>query len=79
MANARRLHQPHPLVAQLRDAREKAGLSRPRFAARAGFSVSTLEQWEWGDRTPTLAAITRYADAVGMALVLAPAEEGVEQ
>jgi putative transcriptional regulator len=32
--------------------RARLGLSRPKFAARFGFSVRTLARWEAGERQP---------------------------
>lgn len=42
--------------AEVRAAREKLGLSRPKFAALLGINYRTLEGWEQGRREPTGAA-----------------------
>lgn len=42
---------PHPLDVQA--IRLRQGLSQPAFAAKYGFSLSTLRNWEQGHRAPT--------------------------
>jgi putative transcriptional regulator len=57
--------------------RKRLGLSRPKFAARFGFSVKTLTKWETGERRPEgsarayLTVIDRDHEAVEKALSLA--------
>jgi transcriptional regulator with XRE-family HTH domain len=52
----------------LRGLRESAGLSRSALAGKAGVPVSTLRGWE-GDRGfPSLAALLRLANALGVRL-----------
>ncbi len=54
--------------------RARLGLSRPKFAARFGFSVRTLAKWETGERHPEgparayLTVIERDHEAVERAL-----------
>lgn len=54
--------------------REKSGLSQSEFAARYGFSVRTLQEWEQGRALPDgavrayLIVIDRNPDAVRQAL-----------
>jgi len=54
--------------------RKRLGLNRPAFAARFGFSVSTLTKWETGERQPEgparayLTVIEREPAAVERAL-----------
>jgi putative transcriptional regulator len=54
--------------------RQRLGLSRPKFAARFGFSVKTLTKWESGERQPVgparayLTVIDRNPEAVELAL-----------
>ena len=60
----------------LRGMRERAGLTRPELARRAGVPVSTLRHWECNRGFPDLAALLRLAVALGV-----PVErfaEGVE-
>ncbi len=38
------------------EARDKTGLSQPKFAELLGVSVRTLQEWEQGRRTPSGAA-----------------------
>jgi putative transcriptional regulator len=54
--------------------RHRLGLSRPKFAARFGFSVTTLAKWETGAQQPEgparayLTVIDRNPEAVEQAL-----------
>ena len=52
-----RLHRPPPVV-DVRGIRQGLGLSQPAFAARFGFSVASLREWEQGRRRPESAART---------------------
>ena len=47
-ASRRTLYKP----ADIRAIRERLGLSQSRFAMLIGISVSTLQNWEQGSRTP---------------------------
>ncbi len=50
----------------MRTLRKDAGLSRPELARRAGVPVSTLRNWE-GDRgMPSVPALLRLAQALGV-------------
>ncbi len=40
------------------EARQKVGLSQPRFAELLGVSVRTLQDWEQGRRKPSRAALS---------------------
>lgn len=62
----------HPIVAQLRAAREERGLSRDAVAARTGWTVYTVLQWEHGRRSPRLEGVTDYAAALGYTIALTP-------
>ena len=64
---------PHPLIAQLTDERRRRGLSQAAVAARAGLSVSSLNAWE-GGAMPTLAALQRYLDVLGLRVIAIPAD-----
>jgi putative transcriptional regulator len=46
-----------PTAVDVAAVRERVGLSQAQFAARFGFSVSTLRHWERGDRQPQGAAL----------------------
>lgn len=48
------LHQVK--VTEAAEARNKTGLSQPRFAELLGVSVRTLQEWEQGRRSPSGAA-----------------------
>ena len=58
----------------VRDIRERLGMSQPEFAARFGISVKTLRNWEQGHRQPEgparayLTVIKNDPDAVMKAL-----------
>jgi putative transcriptional regulator len=45
-----RLFTPQPV--DVKDVREKTGLTQKGFSAMFGISVSTLRHWERGDRSP---------------------------
>lgn len=63
---------PHPLIQVLYDARRHRGLSRTQIAARTGYSVRTVEYWEWGLRTPSLDSLADYAEVLGYTITLTP-------
>ena len=71
-----RLHRP-PAEIDVRAIRRKLGLSQPDFAARFGFSLGALREWEQGRRRPEQAArtlllvIARHPEIVEEALVAA--------
>jgi len=52
-----RIHRPPPDV-DVRAIRQNLGLSQPAFAARFGFSLAALREWEQGRRRPEQAART---------------------
>ncbi len=72
LARARRVIPPRRL--NVRSIRRKLGLSQVQFAARYGFSVETIRNYEQGHRTPTgpaqslLRVIASEPDAVTRAL-----------
>lgn len=45
-----RVYQPHPV--DVKALRHRISMTQAQFAARFGFSVSTLRHWERGDRRP---------------------------
>ncbi len=52
-----RVHLP-PGAMNVRAIRKKVGLSQAAFAARFGFALASVRDWEQGRRRPTLAART---------------------
>jgi putative transcriptional regulator len=52
LARARRV-VPAPLPDDVRAIRQRLGLSQEQFAARFGFSVETIRNYEQGHRRPT--------------------------
>lgn len=70
-------HVEVPPVVDVRSIRERTGLSQPQFAARYGFSVATLRDWEQGRRQPDrtarvlLTVIAKNPKAVEEALTAA--------
>jgi len=64
----------HPSPVDVVSVRQRLGMTQEQFAARFGFSVSTLRHWERGDRTPRgpalvlLNVIDQEPDAVNRAL-----------
>jgi transcriptional regulator with XRE-family HTH domain len=52
---------------QFKEAREEAGLSLADLSERTGIDRATLSKFENGVRgNPTLATMTRYAEALGL-------------
>lgn len=45
-----RVYRPHGV--DVRELRQRVGMTQEQFAARFGFSVATLRHWERGDRAP---------------------------
>jgi transcriptional regulator with XRE-family HTH domain len=56
------------LAMRLKRLRERAGLSQPQLAQRAGVPLSTLRGWEQGRREPSLGAAAKLARAMGITL-----------
>lgn len=50
----------------LRNARERAGLSRADLAQRAGVSEASVKAWETGARSPRPATQVHLTDALGL-------------
>ena len=46
-----------PQSVDVAELRSRLGMTQEQFAARFGFSVSTLRHWERGDRAPSGAAL----------------------
>jgi putative transcriptional regulator len=74
LARARRVVPP-PLPDDVKAIRQRLGLTQKAFAARYGFSVETIRNYEQGHRRPTgparvlLRVIATEPDAVTRALV----------
>ncbi len=45
-----RVYRPHAV--DVKELRQRVGMTQEQFAARFGFSVATLRHWERGDRAP---------------------------
>ena len=45
-----RIHKPKPV--NVKQVREKIGMTQEQFASLFGFGLGTLRHWERGDRTP---------------------------
>ena len=50
-----KLRQPYAV--NVSDLRERLNMTQEQFAARFGFSVTTLRHWERGDRSPRGASL----------------------
>lgn len=57
-----------PVVAALRVARRARGLKQSELAAKLGYSLSTIENWERGAQAPSMAALTDWVEGLGMRL-----------
>jgi putative transcriptional regulator len=70
-----------PDTINVRQVREKLGMSQTEFAVRFGFSLATLRQWEQGRRQPDgparvfLTVIKHAPKAVDQALIQAARED----
>ena len=58
------------LMDQLVTAREKQGLSQKEMGERMGISQSAVAQFELSSANPTISSIVRYANELGIELVL---------
>jgi transcriptional regulator with XRE-family HTH domain len=62
--------------ARLKELRQAAGLSQVKLAAKTGFALRTVQNWEYGKRTFDFESAIKLADALGVSLeVLAGREE----
>lgn len=62
-----------PLHEQIRKAREAAGLSQQGLAEAVGIKEqSAISRWESGEHAPTVDALQRLADALGVAFLIEP-------
>jgi ribosome-binding protein aMBF1 (putative translation factor) len=58
------------LMDQLVTAREDQGLSQKEMGERMGISQSAVAQFELSSANPTISSIVRYANQLGIELVL---------
>lgn len=61
-----------PIIAQLRDHRIKIGMSQGELGFRAGVDQSRVGQWERGANNVSLSTLRRWADALGVDVVVKP-------
>jgi transcriptional regulator with XRE-family HTH domain len=64
--------RPHPLVAQLKAARRRRGLTLDDVTDLCVLPKTTVSAWETGTRHPNLISLETYASALGQAIALAP-------
>ena len=62
------MHTSLTLGALIREARERAGLTRAELARRARMSPSTVARYETGQSSPTIDTARRCLDACGFEL-----------
>lgn len=67
---AAKVRRPHPLVAALAAERKRQGWSVREIAARIGWSVTAVGDWERGSRDPGISGVVDYACALGLELTL---------
>ncbi len=60
----------HPVARILADERRTRGLSAGDVAERAGYSLDHLMKMECGQRLPSFATLTAWADALGYEITL---------
>jgi transcriptional regulator with XRE-family HTH domain len=63
---------------ELRQVRERRGLSAREVARQAGISVETLSAWERGRRYPSLQSLEALAPVLRIRVVIGPDETFVE-
>ncbi len=61
-----------PLIAQLRDARHRRGVKPYVVSSLAGLGLNVVYLAEAGDRSPTLATLRAWADALDCDIELIP-------
>jgi transcriptional regulator with XRE-family HTH domain len=59
----------------LRDARVAGGGSQEEVAKRLGVTQATLSRWENGLRSPVMADLERWAEAVGCYIAVVPQQQ----
>ena len=60
----------HVIMAELRAARESAGISLRDLEERTGISRGNLSRLETGESNPTVTTLRRYAEAIGKTLTI---------
>ena len=63
-----------PLVVALRDERMRRGLTQEELGWRIGVQACQLSQWERGLKDPGLRSLMRWCGAMGLAVMVGPAE-----
>lgn len=58
------------IIAQLRTARESAGISLRELEERTGISRGNLSRLETGETNPTITTLRRYAEAIGKTIII---------
>lgn len=61
-----------PVVAQLRYTRKARQITQVEMARTSGLAQSMISEIETGVTQPTVQTVRRYADALGLDLVLKP-------
>ena len=59
------------------DMRRRAGVNQAELSRRTGVAASVLSAYEHGHRQPSVAALARIADALGLELQVAQREQGL--
>lgn len=65
----------HPVIEQLRLARYKQRITATMLAEMTGYSAKAIYQWEAGKVNPKLKHLADWAQALGMTVHLAAAQE----
>lgn len=66
------------LGAELREIRERRGISQPQAARHSGISLSALKAIESGERYPTLRTLEGLAECYGISVVIGPVETVID-
>lgn len=62
---------PHPVLVELRAERKRRDLTQADIAAAMGTTAPAVSHLETGYKSPVLATLIRYADALGYDLTIA--------
>ena len=65
-----RVAEAHPLARQLRNKRQAAGMTQTDVARLVGVTTGSISGYENGQRDPSLAVLTRWAEVLGMKIIL---------
>lgn len=65
----------HPIVAELRAARVRAGVSQSALAEKMGYALSVFSKWERGTYAPNLRRLMDWAEALGLEIRIIEREE----